>query len=105
MKVKHCGFGEPEIDSEIFVKDILIDRGEIKKRKKKKSNPYREHFGHTPLLIPVDDSPWARLQFFLSIINSGKPDQAGAFSPGGGQRPGIRSDLHYYYGGMAVYDH
>ncbi len=58
MKVKHYGFGELKIDSEIYVKDIVIDRGEIKKRKKKKSKPYRQQFGHTPLSID-ENIPWA----------------------------------------------
>ncbi len=58
MKVKHYGFGELKIDSEICVNDIVIDRGEIKKRKKKKSKPYREQFGHTPLSID-ENIPWS----------------------------------------------
>ncbi len=58
MKVKHYGFGKLKIDSEIYVKDIVIDRGEIKKRKKNKSKSYREHFGHTPLSVN-ENMPWS----------------------------------------------
>ncbi len=58
MKVKHYGFGELKIDSDVYLKDIVIDRGEIKKRKKKKSKPYREQFGHTPLSID-ENIPWS----------------------------------------------
>ncbi len=58
MKVKHYGFGELKIDSEIYVKDIVIDRKEIKKRKKKKSKLYREQFGHTHLSID-ENIPWS----------------------------------------------
>ena len=58
MKIKHYRFGELKSDSEVYVKDIVIDRGEIKKRKKKKSKPYREQFGHTPLSID-ENIPWS----------------------------------------------
>ncbi len=58
MNVNDYKFGELKIDSEIYVKDIVIDRGEIKKRKKKKSKPYREQFGHTPLSID-ENIPWS----------------------------------------------
>ncbi len=58
MKVNHYRFGELKIDSETYVKDIVIDRGQIKKRKKKKSKPYREQFGHTPLSID-ENIPWS----------------------------------------------
>ena len=58
MKVKHYGFGELKIDSEIYVKDIVIDRSEIKKRRKNKSKAYREHFGHTPLSVD-ENIPWS----------------------------------------------
>ena len=58
MKVKHYGFGKLKIDSEIYVKDVVIDQGEIKKRNKKKSKSYRERFGHTPLSID-ENIPWS----------------------------------------------
>jgi hypothetical protein len=58
MKVKHYSFGELKIDSETYVKDIIIDRGEIKKRKKKKSKAFREKYGHTPLSID-ENIPWS----------------------------------------------
>ncbi len=58
MKVKQYGFGELKIDSDIYVQDIEIARRQIKKRKKKKSKPYRERFGHTPLSID-ENIPWS----------------------------------------------
>ena len=58
MKVKRYKFGELKIDSETYVKDIIIDRGEIKKRKKKKSKAFRQQFGHTPLSID-ENIPWS----------------------------------------------
>ena len=34
-----------------------IDRGQIRKRKKKPSRPFRDAFGHTPLSVE-EDIPW-----------------------------------------------
>jgi hypothetical protein len=36
---------------------VVIDRGEIRKRKKKPSKKFREEFGHTPLSIE-ENIPW-----------------------------------------------
>ncbi len=40
-----------------YEKDIVIDRGKIRKRKKKASRKYRDEFGHTPLSIE-EEIPW-----------------------------------------------
>ena len=37
--------------------DVVIDRSEIRKRKKKPSKAFRDQFGHTPLSIE-EDIPW-----------------------------------------------
>jgi hypothetical protein len=37
--------------------DVVIDRGEIHKRKKKASKKFRKAFGHTPLLLE-ERIPW-----------------------------------------------
>ena len=39
------------------LKDIIIDRGTINKRRKKESKKYRDRFGHTPL-SPDENIPW-----------------------------------------------
>ncbi len=36
---------------------MVIDRGEIRKRKKKPSKKFRDEFGHTPLSIE-EEIPW-----------------------------------------------
>jgi hypothetical protein len=36
---------------------VVIDRGEIRKRKKKPSKKFRDEFGHTPLSIE-ESIPW-----------------------------------------------
>ena len=42
-------FGSIRIDGVTYEHDVLIDRGEVRKRKKKPSKKFREAFGHTPL--------------------------------------------------------
>jgi hypothetical protein len=37
--------------------DVVIDRGSIRKRKKKPSKPFRSSYGHTPLSA-AEDIPW-----------------------------------------------
>jgi hypothetical protein len=50
-------FGSIRIDRVSYDYDVVIDRGEIHKRKKKASKKYREAFGHTPL-SPEERIPW-----------------------------------------------
>jgi hypothetical protein len=37
--------------------DVIIDRGEVRKRKKKSSKKFRKEFGHTPVSIE-EKLPW-----------------------------------------------
>src|SRR6266446_9252783 len=50
-------FGRIEIDGVTYERDVVIDRGRIRKRKKKPSKRFREEFGHTPLSIE-EKIPW-----------------------------------------------
>src|SRR5438045_9422433 len=50
-------FGSLQIDGSSYEHDVLIDRGESSKRKRKPSKKLRQQFGHTPL--PVEENiPW-----------------------------------------------
>jgi hypothetical protein len=42
-------FGSIRIDGVTYEHDVIIDRGEVRKRKKKLSKKFREKFGHTPV--------------------------------------------------------
>lgn len=44
-------------DGVIYEHDVVIDRGEVSKRKKKPSKKFRDHFGHTPLSL-AEKIPW-----------------------------------------------
>ena len=50
-------FGSMQIDGRVYDFDLVIDRGEIRKRKKKASKRYRNAYGHTPLSVE-EDIPW-----------------------------------------------
>ena len=45
------------IDGVTYEHDVVIDRGKIRKRKKKPSKKFREEFGHTPVSVE-EEIPW-----------------------------------------------
>jgi hypothetical protein len=57
MDVRLIAFGSLEVDGKRHDHDVVIDGGEVRKRKKKPSKPYRDEFGHTPLSVE-EDLPW-----------------------------------------------
>ncbi|MGH9428521.1 MAG: MTH938/NDUFAF3 family protein [Terriglobia bacterium] len=57
MRFQDFSFGSIRIDGVTHEHDVVIDRGEVRKRKKKASKKFRDPFGHTPLAIE-EDIPW-----------------------------------------------
>jgi len=57
MRFNVVSFGSIRIDGVNYDHDVVIDRGEVRKRKKKPSRKFREQFGHTPLSVE-EDIPW-----------------------------------------------
>jgi hypothetical protein len=57
MRFDSFSFGSIRIDGVTCDYDVVIDDGEIRKRKKKQSKQFRDEFGHTPLSIE-EDIPW-----------------------------------------------
>ena len=51
MRFEAFSFGSICIDGTSYSYDVVIDRGRIRKRKKKPSKRFRDRFGHTPLSI------------------------------------------------------
>ena len=45
------------IDGVTYEHDVVIDRGQVRKRKKKPSKKFRAEFGHTPLSLE-EKIPW-----------------------------------------------
>ncbi len=57
MRIDQFTFGAIRIDGETYMHDVVIDRGRVRRRKKKRSKPFRQAFGHTPLSVE-EDIPW-----------------------------------------------
>ncbi len=57
MRFRDFSFGSIRIDGTTYEHDVVIDRGEVRKRKKKPSKKFREEFGHTPLSVE-EEIPW-----------------------------------------------
>jgi hypothetical protein len=57
MKWGKCKLGSLKIDGEKYSRDVIIDRGEVRPRKKKPSREFREQFGHTPVSLR-EEIPW-----------------------------------------------
>jgi len=57
MRFEDFSFGSIRIDGTTYEHDVVIDRGQIRKRNKKPSKKFRDEFGHTPLSIE-EEIPW-----------------------------------------------
>jgi hypothetical protein len=57
MKIEGFSFGSIIVDGVTYEHDIVIEGGEVRKRKKKRSRKYRDAFGHTPLSLK-EPIPW-----------------------------------------------
>ena len=57
MRFEGYSFGSIQIDGRSFDHDVIIEHGEIRKRKKAASKAFRETYGHTPLSV-AEDIPW-----------------------------------------------
>ena len=66
MRFDKFSFDSIHIDGS-YEHDVIIDRGQIRERKKQPSKKFREQFDHTPLSIE-EEIPW---QCSLLVIGSG----------------------------------
>jgi len=57
MRFEKFSFGSIRIDGSTYDHDVVIDRGEVRRRKKKPSKEFRDAFGHTPV-SPNEAIPW-----------------------------------------------
>jgi hypothetical protein len=57
MRFEGFSFGSVRIDGTVYDHDVVIDRGEVRRRKKKASKKFRDAFGHTPLSLE-ERIPW-----------------------------------------------
>ena len=57
MRFEAFSFGSIRIDGVTYKHDVVIDQGQVRKRKKKPSKVFRYEFGHTPLSAE-EEIPW-----------------------------------------------
>src|SRR5258708_38642838 len=57
MRFEKFSFGSIRIDGATHEHDVVVDRGQVRKRKKKPSKQFRDAFGHTPDSIE-EARPW-----------------------------------------------
>jgi hypothetical protein len=57
VKADLVAFGDLRIEGDRYERDVVIDAGRIRKRKKGPSKSLRSEFGHTPL-TSAEDIPW-----------------------------------------------
>jgi hypothetical protein len=65
-------FGSICINGTTYGYDVVIDRGRIRKRKKKPSKRFRDKFGHTPLSIE-EEIPWKCRQLVIGTGTGALP--------------------------------
>ena len=71
-RAKMIGFGEIEVEGKRYDYDLVIDAGEISKRKKKGSKAFRADFGHTPLSLQ-ERIPWGGSRLIVGDGNVRQP--------------------------------
>jgi hypothetical protein len=64
MRLDHFSFGTIRIDGCTREHDIVIGRGEVRKRKKGPSKPFGDAFGHTPVSMK-EKIPWKCRQLVI----------------------------------------
>jgi hypothetical protein len=57
VKINAYEFGRIRIDGEDYEKDLVIEAGTVRKRKKKASKELKSEYGHTPL-SEKEPVPW-----------------------------------------------
>jgi hypothetical protein len=70
MRFGRFRFGSITIEGRSYTHDVIIDRGEVRKRKKKPSKKFRKEFGHTPVSIE-EKLPWKCRRLIVGTGNYG----------------------------------
>ena len=64
MRFENFSFGSIHVDGNEYAHDIVLDRDEVRRRKKKPCKKFREEFGYTPLSIE-ENIPWKCSQLVI----------------------------------------
>ena len=70
MQFGKLHFGSIAIHGVTYEHDVVIDRGKIRKRKKKPSKKFRREFGHTPVSVE-EEIPWKCGRLVIGTGNYG----------------------------------
>ena len=57
MRMKLVSFGQLDIEGQRYDHDVVIEKGKVRKRRKKASKAYQGDYGHTPLSA-AEEIPW-----------------------------------------------
>lgn len=71
MDARLISFGLVEIDGRRFDRDVVVEAGHVRRRKKKPSKAYRDRYGHTPL-SPDEQIPWSASRLIVGTGTSGQ---------------------------------
>lgn len=77
MHFERVSFGLIRIDGVSYEHDVVIDRGKVRKRKKKASKRFRDLFGHTPLSVE-EEIPWKCRRLVIGTGSGALPCHAGS---------------------------
>ena len=70
MKMRLVAFGKLDIEGQHYEYDVVIEKGKVRKRKKRLSKAYRSQFGHTPLSAE-ENIPWHGRKLFVGTGANG----------------------------------
>jgi hypothetical protein len=70
MQIQKFTFGSIQIDGVTYEYDVVIEGGQVRKRRKKASKRLRAGFGHTPLSAE-EDIPWTCRRLVIGTGASG----------------------------------
>src|SRR5437588_12117089 len=72
MHFDKFAFGSIQIDGSSYEHDVVIDRGQVRKRKKKPSKKFRDTSGHTPV-SQEEAIPWKCRQLVIGTGTGALP--------------------------------
>ena len=70
MRARLVSFGVLQVEGKEYDHDVLIDRGQVRKRRKGASKQFRDQYGHTPLSVE-EDLPWGGHSLIIGTGASG----------------------------------
>jgi hypothetical protein len=88
-EIAYKEFGEIVVKGEKFTKDIVIEGGKVRKRKKGPSKDEKAKYGHTPL-TPKEKIPWECKTLVVGTGMYGKLPVVKEFEEEASRRQGIR---------------